>query len=131
MPEPHPIAFRQAWALASSLAALGLRHVVISPGSRSTAMVLALHEHADIKKHVAIDERSAAFMALGMARAVREPVAVLCTSGTAAANYYPAVIEARQSGVPMLILTADRSALDRSNGAPQSMQQRGLFGGYP
>lgn len=131
MPEAHPIAYRQAWALATALASSGLKHVVISPGSRSTAMVLALHEQPSIRKHVAIDERSAAFMALGMARATDHPVAVLCTSGTAAANYYPAVIEARQSGVPLIVLTADRSALDRANGAPQSMHQTGLFGSYP
>lgn len=130
MPDPLPISFRHARALAGSLAALGLRHVVISPGSRSTPLVLAFHELDAIEKTVVLDERVAAFTALGISRATGFPAALLCTSGTAAANYYPAVIEARQSGIPLLVITADRSNLDRRNGAPQSMIQPGMYGVY-
>jgi len=131
MPDRDPISFRHADALARSLVALGLRHCVISPGSRSTPMVLAMHIYKNIEKHVVLDERSAAFIALGIGRATHLPAAVLCTSGTAAANYFPAVIEARQSRTPLLVLTADRSNLDRANSAPQSMVQPGLYGQYP
>lgn len=130
MPDPLPISFRHARALAGTLAALGLRHVVISPGSRSTPMVLAFHELDAVEKTVVLDERVAAFTALGISRASGLPTALLCTSGTAAANYYPAIIEARQSGIPLLVITADRSNLDRRNGAPQSMIQPGMYGIY-
>lgn len=130
MPDPLPISFRHARALAGSLAALGLRHVVISPGSRSTPLVLAFHELDVVEKTVVLDERVAAFTALGISRARGFPAALLCTSGTAAANYYPAIIEARQSGIPLLVITADRSNLDRRNGAPQSMIQPGMYGMY-
>lgn len=130
MPDSPPISFRHARAIARSLAALGLKHVVISPGSRSTPLVLALHEIESVTKHVVLDERVAAFTALGISRGSNMPAALLCTSGTAAANYYPAVIEARQSSIPLLVFTADRSNLDRKNGAPQSMIQNGLYGLY-
>lgn len=130
MPDPLPISFRHARALARSLADLGLRHVIVSPGSRSTPLVLAFHELDVVEKTVVLDERVAAFTALGISRATGFPAALLCTSGTAAANYYPAVIEARQSGIPLLVITADRSNLDRRNGAPQSMIQPGMYGVY-
>ncbi len=130
MPDPLPISFRHARALARSLAALGLEYLVISPGSRNTPLVLAFHEIRSVKKLVVLDERVAAFTALGISRSTGMPAAVVCTSGTAAANYYPAVIEARQSGIPLLLLTADRSNLDRKNGAPQSMVQTGMFHSY-
>lgn len=131
MPDQQPDSYLRACALAHALASCGLEHVVISPGSRSTALVIAFHEASSIQKHIVLDERSAAFIALGMARATKRPAALVCTSGTAAANYFPAVIEARQSGIPLLLITADRSAIDRSNGAPQSMDQTHLFGRYP
>ena len=83
------------------MANLGLRHVVISPGSRSTPLAFAFAENPEIGKTVALDERSAGFIALGLAKATREPVALLCTSGTAGANYLPAVIEARLSATPL------------------------------
>jgi len=130
MPDSLPISFRHAQALVRSLAALGLKHVVISPGSRSTPLVMAFHELEAIHKLIVLDERVAAFTALGISRSSAIPAALVCTSGTAAANYFPAIIEAHQSGIPLLVLTADRSNLDRKNGAPQSMIQQGLYGSY-
>lgn len=131
MNEQHPILHvNQLWAgiIAEELARSGLRHAVISPGSRSTPMVLALAAHPDITDHSVIDERSAAFYALGLSRATAEPVALLCTSGTAAANYYPAVCEADSARVPLLLLTADRPVHLRDSGAPQTMDQVKLYG---
>ena len=109
----------------------GVRDVVLAPGSRSTALALALHaaDAADrLRLHVRIDERSASFTALGLAKASRLPVAVLCTSGTAAANFHPAVIEADESGVPLVVLTADRPAELRGIGANQAIDQIKLYG---
>ena len=88
----------------------GLREVVLAPGSRSTPLAMAFFEAEQrqrVRLHVRIDERSASFTALGLAKVSRRPVAVLCTSGTAAANFHPAVIEASESGIPLLVLTAD------------------------
>lgn len=110
----------------------GLREVVLAPGSRSTPLAMAFFE-ADqrqrMRLHVRIDERSASFTALGLAKAGRRPVAVLCTSGTAAANFHPAVIEASESGVPLLVLTADRPPELRGVGANQAIDQIKLYGG--
>src|SRR5699024_2942447 len=86
----------------------GVKNVVISPGSRSTPMAMLMCEHRCIKEWILIDERSAAFFALGMAKEKQQPVALICTSGTAAANYFPAIIEAFYSYVPLIVLTADR-----------------------
>src|SRR5580693_2265102 len=97
--------------LADELARCGLREVVVAPGSRSTPLAMAFWEldrAGRVRLHVRIDERSAAFTALGLAKVSRRPVAVLCTSGTAAANFHPAVIEADESGIPLLVLTAGR-----------------------
>jgi 2-succinyl-5-enolpyruvyl-6-hydroxy-3-cyclohexene-1-carboxylate synthase len=109
----------------------GLREVVLAPGSRSTPLAMAFldadRQHR-IRLHVRIDERSASFTALGLAKASRQPVAVLCTSGTAAANFHPAVIEAHESGVPLLVLTADRPAEMRGTGANQVIDQVKLYG---
>lgn len=109
----------------------GVRHVVISPGSRSTPLTLAAASNNHFKKHIILDERSAAFTALGIGKATNIPAVLICTSGTAAANYYPAVIEARQSGVPMILATADRPPHLRATGANQAIDQLKMFGNYP
>jgi 2-succinyl-5-enolpyruvyl-6-hydroxy-3-cyclohexene-1-carboxylate synthase len=117
-----------ASAFAEELARGGLRRVVISPGSRSTPLALALWRQAEIEATVIVDERSAGFFALGAAQASGEPVALLCTSGTAAANYHPAVCEADESAVALLVLTADRPPELRGIGAGQTIDQVKLFG---
>ena len=109
----------------------GLREVVLAPGSRSTPLAMAFLADAErqrVRLHVRIDERSASFTALGLAKASRRPVAVLCTSGTAAANFHPAVIEADESGVPLIVLTADRPPELRGIGANQAIDQIKLYG---
>lgn len=108
----------------------GLRDVVISPGSRSTPLALSFAAFSSIKHWVNMDERSAAFFALGIAKQTKRPVALVCTSGTAAANYYPAIIEAFYSRVPLLVLTADRPHELRDVGAPQAINQIHLYGDY-
>jgi 2-succinyl-5-enolpyruvyl-6-hydroxy-3-cyclohexene-1-carboxylate synthase len=113
------------------LARCGLREVVLAPGSRSTPLAMAfgdLEQEGRLRLHVRIDERSASFTALGLAKASRRPVAVLCTSGTAAANFHPAVIESDESGIPLLVLTADRPPELRSTGANQAIDQIKLYG---
>jgi len=117
--------------LADELARCGLREVVVAPGSRSTPLAMAfwaLERAGRVRLHVRIDERSAAFTALGLAKASRRPVAVLCTSGTAAANFHPAVVEADESAVPLLVLTADRPPELRGTGASQTIDQVKLYG---
>ena len=109
----------------------GLSHIVISPGSRSTPLTLAAAAHPKLNKHVILDERSAAFTALGIGKATGKPAVLICTSGTALANYYPAVIEARQSGVPLILATADRPPSLRGTGANQAIDQLKIFGDYP
>ncbi len=108
---------------------LGLRHAVIAPGSRSTPMALALAERIELSVQVVHDERSAAFIALGVGLAGRVPAALLCTSGTAATHFHAAVVEADLSGVPMLVLTADRPPELQGIGAPQTIDQTELYGG--
>ncbi|TKK85118.1 2-succinyl-5-enolpyruvyl-6-hydroxy-3-cyclohexene-1-carboxylic-acid synthase [Herbidospora galbida] len=119
-----------AGVVVDELARCGLAEVVVSPGSRSTALALAFHNNDDVRLHVRVDERSAAFLALGLARRSGRPVALVCTSGTAAANYLPAVVEAAESGVPLLLLTADRPPELRATGANQTIDQIKLYGGH-
>jgi 2-succinyl-5-enolpyruvyl-6-hydroxy-3-cyclohexene-1-carboxylate synthase len=117
--------------LADEFARCGLREVVLAPGSRSTPLAMAFYELdrvGRVRLHVRIDERSASFTALGLAKASGRPVAVVCTSGTAAANFYPAVIEASESAVPLLVLTADRPPELRGTGASQTIDQDKLYG---
>lgn len=120
-----------AAVFADELARCGLREVVVAPGSRSTSLAMAfwaLERAGRVRLHVRIDERSASFTALGLAKASGRPVAVLCTSGTAAANFHPAVIEADESAVPLLVLTADRPPELRATGASQTIDQVKLYG---
>ena len=106
----------------------GLRHVCVCPGSRSTPLTVAAVRNPRLRCWSHIDERSAAFFALGLAKAAREPVALICTSGTAAANFHPAVIESHYARVPLLVLTADRPPELREWGAGQTIDQIRLFG---
>lgn len=112
------------------LARCGVREVVVSPGSRSTPLALAAAYHPDIKDFSVIDERSAGFFALGLAMASQRPTVLICTSGTAVANYLPAVCEASHARIPLIILSADRPEWLRDCGAPQAMNQTALFGNY-
>lgn len=113
------------------LYANGLRYVIISPGSRSTPLAYAFDAHKGIYKTVVLDERSAAYMGLGIAKSTGVPAALVCTSGTAAANYFPAIVEARQSKTPLLVLTADRPPKQRFTGSSQTIDQIKLYGDYP
>ena len=106
----------------------GVRHAVVAPGSRSTPLALALAAHNGIEVHVHLDERAAAFTALGIGKASGVPAVVLCTSGTAAAELHPAVVEAHQARVPLLVCTADRPPELQSVGAPQTIDQTHLYG---
>ncbi len=121
-----------ARALLDELVHQGVRELVLSPGSRSAPLAFEALRLADlgrIQLHVRVDERSAGFLALGLAKVSGRPVAVACTSGTAVANLTPAVVEASYSAVPLVVLTADRPAEARGVGAPQTIDQVGFFGG--
>jgi 2-succinyl-5-enolpyruvyl-6-hydroxy-3-cyclohexene-1-carboxylate synthase len=117
-----------ASAFVEELARSGLRLAVVSPGSRSTPLAVALWRQPEIEVAVIVDERSAGFFALGAAQASGEPVALLCTSGTALVNYHPAVVEADESGIPLLVLSADRPPELRGIGAGQTIDQIKSFG---
>ena len=121
------------WARAflDELARSGVVHVCVAPGSRSTPLVMAVANDGRFTAWVQVDERSAGFFALGVGKATGRPAAVITTSGTAAANLYPAVIEASLATVPLLVLTADRPLRLRGSDANQTINQEGLFGGYP
>lgn len=115
-------------AFVAALAGAGVEHVCLTPGARSTPLVLAVAAHAGLRVWSHIDERSASFFALGLAKATRRPVALVCTSGTAAANFLPAVVEAFYARVPLLVLTADRPPELRDCGAGQTIDQIKLYG---
>ena len=122
-----------ARVLVDELVAGGITEVVLSPGSRSAALALALADadaRGDIRLHVRIDERSAGFLALGLAKVEREPVAIVVTSGSAVANLLPALVEASHSGVPLIVITADRPAELRDTGANQTIDQVRIFGSF-
>ncbi|MEU9889869.1 2-succinyl-5-enolpyruvyl-6-hydroxy-3-cyclohexene-1-carboxylic-acid synthase [Sphaerisporangium sp. NPDC051011] len=114
--------------LVDELVRCGLTDIVLAPGSRSAPLAIAAHADSRVRLHVRIDERSASFLALGLARRSERPVALVCTSGSAAANFHPAVIEASESGVPLLLLTADRPPELRGTGASQTIDQLKLYG---
>jgi len=121
----------QGAVILRQLARCGVRKVVIAPGSRSTPLALAAASMSELECFTLIDERSAGFFALGLSKVDGIPAGLICTSGTAAANFLPAVIEAAQSCVPLVVLTADRPASFRGTGAPQTINQVHLYGTYP
>lgn len=115
-------------ALVDEFYQLGVRHAVFSPGSRSTTMAMLFKEHEGFETYMNIDERSASFMALGIAKAHKEPTVLVCTSGSAVSHYLPAVLEAQYSGVPFIVLSADRPHTLLHVGAPQTVDQHKIFG---
>lgn len=115
-------------ALVDELYQLGVRHAVFSPGSRSTTMAMLFKEHEGFETYMNIDERSASFMALGIAKAHKEPTVLVCTSGSAVAHYLPAILEAQYTGVPLIVLSADRPHTLLHVGAPQTVDQHKIFG---
>ena len=115
-------------ALVDEFYQLGVRHAVFSPGSRSTTMAMLFKEHEGFGTYMNIDERSAGFMALGIAKAHKEPTVLVCTSGSAVAHYLPAILEAQYSGVPLIVLSADRPHTLLHVGAPQTVDQHKIFG---
>ncbi len=120
-----------ATVLVDELVRCGVTEVVLSPGSRSAPFAYAVQQaerDGRLRLHVRVDERSAGFLALGLAKVSRRPAAVVVTSGTAAANLHPAVLEAHHAGVPLIVLTADRPAELRGSGANQTTTQPGLYG---
>ena len=115
-------------ALVDEFYQLGVRHAVFSPGSRSTTMAMLFTEHEGFETYMNIDERSASFMALGIAKAHKKPTVLVCTSGSAVAHYLPAILEAQYSGVPLIVLSADRPHTLLHVGAPQTVDQHKIFG---
>lgn len=126
-PAPNP-STAMARAIVDELVRAHVGHAVLAPGSRSAALAYALHDHPAIRVHIHPDERSAAFVALGIGRASGTPAVVVTTSGSAVANLHPAVIEADLDQIPLILLTADRPVELRSTGANQAIEQVGLFG---
>lgn len=121
---------RPVLAFVDEMAKVGVAHVVLSPGSRNAPLTIACARQAQLRLYNVLDERSAAYFALGLARASKTAVALVCTSGTATANYLPAVIEAHYSGVPLLVITADRPPELYGVGGNQTIVQSQLYGPY-
>lgn len=117
-------------AFADEFARAGAYHVCLCPGSRSTPLAMTFAEHPAFRLWMHLDERSCAFFALGLAKASRKPVILICTSGTAAANFLPAIVEASLAHVPLIVLTSDRPHELRDTGAPQTIDQIKLYGDY-
>ena len=130
MLEPRNISTLWGIVFARTLSRLGLAQAVVSPGSRSTPLAYALACEQGIEVTPVLDERTAAFFALGLSKVTRQPTLLVCTSGTATANYLPAVIEAWHARVPLLVATADRPPELRDCGAGQTIHQQGLFGSH-
>lgn len=135
MPVPFTIDPRNVNCLWSSvmvetMVRAGVRQAVISPGSRSTPLAIAFARHPRIEAIPVLDERSAAFFALGLGKQRLQPIVLVCTSGTAAANYFPAIIEAHETGVPLLVLTADRPPEMRASSSGQTIDQQKIYGSY-
>lgn len=123
----HNINFLTSQLLVETLVKLGLKHVCLSPGSRNTPVTLAFARNERIEKKVFVDERSSAFFALGIAKATGLPVAVVCTSGTAAAEVYPAIVEAYSAQVPLIVITADRPEYLKNTGSNQTINQINIY----
>ncbi|MCO4173584.1 2-succinyl-5-enolpyruvyl-6-hydroxy-3-cyclohexene-1-carboxylic-acid synthase [Aeromonas veronii] len=125
--------FNHVWSslLLEELFRLGVRDLVLAPGSRSAPLTMAAAAHQGFRRHLHFDERGLGFMALGLAKGSNRSVAVIMTSGTAVANLWPAVAEAQLTGVPLIILSADRPHELIDNGANQAIDQQGIFGRYP
>ncbi len=119
---------RYVGTFVDELHAAGVENVCLCPGSRSTPLALTFARHPSIKLWMHLDERSCAYFALGMAKASGRPVAILCSSGTAAVNFAPAVVEAFHSRVPLIVLTADRPPELQGLGANQTIEQQNLYG---
>ncbi|MCW8947112.1 MAG: thiamine pyrophosphate-binding protein, partial [Sedimenticola sp.] len=132
MPENSPGECNLLWAFAliDGLASSGVTQAVVSPGSRSTPLVLACDSHPAIEVTPMVDERCAAFFALGLAKQNHRPVILIATSGSAPAHWFPAVIEACHSNIPLLLLTADRPPELHGWGANQTTDQQNLFGSH-
>ena len=125
--------FNHVWSslLLEELYRLGVRDIALASGSRSAPLTMAAAAHPGFRRHLHFDERGLGFMALGLAKGSGRPVAVIMTSGTAVANLWPAVAEAQLTGVPLIILSADRPPELIDNGANQAIDQQGIFGRYP
>ena len=130
VPDPRNVNSLWAGVLVETLARCGVERMVVSPGSRSTPVAMAAAAHRAIEAIPVLDERSAGFFALGLAKQAGRPVALLCTSGSAPAHYLPAVIEAHEAGVPLVVLSADRPPELRDCASGQTINQTRIFGDH-